>query len=38
MKIKAKFWIENRGEVVSGVGKIALLLTVGSVRFNSTTG
>jgi molybdate transport system regulatory protein len=28
MKIKAKFWIENKGEVVLGGGKIALLLAV----------
>ncbi len=28
MKVKAKFWIENRGEVVAGGGKIALLLAV----------
>ncbi len=28
MEIKAKFWIENKGEVVSGVGKIALLRAV----------
>ncbi len=29
MEIKAKFWIENKGEVVAGGGKIALLLAVG---------
>jgi molybdate transport system regulatory protein len=28
MEIKAKFWIENNGEVVLGGGKAALLLTV----------
>ena len=28
MEIKAKFWIENKGEVVLGVGKAALLLAV----------
>src|SRR4030043_2098594 len=28
MKIKAKFWIENKGEVVRGGGKSALLLAV----------
>ena len=28
MEIKAKFWIENKGEVVLGGGKAALLLTV----------
>ena len=28
MEIKAKFWIENRGEVVLGGGKTNLLLTV----------
>ncbi|MBS3906594.1 MAG: LysR family transcriptional regulator [Syntrophaceae bacterium] len=28
MEIKAKFWIENRGEVVLGGGKTALLLAV----------
>ncbi len=28
MKIKAKFWIENKGEVVLGCGKAALLLAV----------
>jgi molybdate transport system regulatory protein len=28
MEIKAKFWIENKGEVVAGGGKIALLLAV----------
>jgi molybdate transport system regulatory protein len=28
MEIKAKFWIENRGEVVLGGGKAALLLAV----------
>jgi len=28
MKVKAKFWIENKGEVVAGGGKIALLLAV----------
>ena len=33
MEIKAKFWIENRGEVVLGGGKAALLLAVG--RFGS---
>ena len=33
MEIKAKFWIENRGEVVLGGGKAALLLAVD--RFGS---
>jgi len=28
MEIKAKFWIENRGEVVLGGGKASLLLAV----------
>ncbi len=28
MEIKAKFWIENRGEVVLGGGKMALLVAV----------
>ena len=28
MKIKAKFWIENKGEVVLGGGKTALLLAI----------
>jgi molybdate transport system regulatory protein len=28
VEIKAKFWIENRGEVVLGGGKTALLLAV----------
>ena len=28
MEIKAKFWIENNGEVMLGGGKTALLLTV----------
>ena len=28
MEIKAKFWIENRGEVVLGGGKAGLLLAV----------
>jgi molybdate transport system regulatory protein len=28
MEIRAKFWIENKGEVVTGGGKIALLLAV----------
>ncbi len=28
MEIKAKFWVENRGEVVLGSGKAALLLAV----------
>ena len=28
MEIKAKFWIENKGEVVLGGGKTALLLTL----------
>src|SRR4030042_2235266 len=28
MKIKAKFWIENKGEVVLGGGKTVLLLAV----------
>jgi molybdate transport system regulatory protein len=28
MEIKAKFWIENKGEVVLGGGKATLLLTV----------
>jgi molybdate transport system regulatory protein len=35
MEIKAKFWIENKGEVVVGGGKTALLLAVdrlGSIR------
>jgi len=29
MEIKAKFWIENKGEVVAGGGKIALISAVG---------
>jgi len=29
MEIKSKFWIENKGEVVLGSGKTALLLAVG---------
>ncbi len=29
MEIKAKFWIENKGEVVLGGGKTALLQTLG---------
>jgi molybdate transport system regulatory protein len=29
MEIKVKFWIENKGEVVAGGGKIALFLAVG---------
>ena len=33
MEIKAKFWIENNGEVVLGGGKTALLLAVD--RFGS---
>jgi molybdate transport system regulatory protein len=33
IEIKAKFWIENRGEVVLGGGKTALLLAVD--RFGS---
>ena len=33
MEIKAKFWIENKGEVVLGGGKAALLLAVD--RFGS---
>ena len=33
MKIKAKFWIENKGEVVLGGGKTSLLLAVD--RFGS---
>ncbi len=33
MEIKAKFWIENKGEVVLGGGKTALLLAVN--RFGS---
>jgi molybdate transport system regulatory protein len=33
MEIKAKFWIENRGEVVLGGGKTVLLLAVD--RFGS---
>jgi molybdate transport system regulatory protein len=33
MEIKAKFWIENKGEVVLGNGKTALLLAVD--RFGS---
>lgn len=28
MEVKAKFWIENKGEVVLGAGKAALLLAV----------
>jgi molybdate transport system regulatory protein len=28
MEIKAKFWLENKGEVVTGGGRIALLLAV----------
>ncbi len=28
MEIKAKFWVENKGEVVLGSGKAALLLAV----------
>ncbi len=28
MEIKTKFWIENRGEVVLGSGKTALLLAI----------
>jgi len=28
MQIKAKFWIENKGEVVVGGGKTALFLTI----------
>ena len=28
MEIKAKFWIENKGEVVLGGGKTALLITM----------
>lgn len=35
MEIKAKFWIENRGEVVLGSGKTQLLLAVdrlGSIK------
>jgi molybdate transport system regulatory protein len=28
MEIKAKFWIENKGEVVLGGGKVGLLLAV----------
>ena len=36
MEIKAKFWIENRGEVVLGGGKTALLLAVD--RFGSIQG
>ena len=28
MKIRVKFWIENRGEVVLGDGKTALLMAV----------
>ena len=28
VEIKAKFWVENRGEVVLGSGKAALLLSV----------
>ena len=31
MEIKAKFWIENKGEVVVGGGKTALLLAVDRV-------
>ena len=33
MEIRAKFWIENKGEVVLGGGKTALLLSVD--RFGS---
>jgi len=33
MEIKAKFWVENKGEVVLGGGKTALLLAVD--RFGS---
>ena len=33
MEIKAKFWIENKGEVVLGAGKAALLQAV--YRFGS---
>ncbi len=29
MEIKSKFWIENKGEVVLGGGKTALLLAIG---------
>ncbi len=28
MEIKAKFWIEHKGEVILGVGKTALLLNI----------
>ena len=28
MEIRAKFWIENKGEVVAGGGKVALVLAV----------
>jgi molybdate transport system regulatory protein len=28
MEVKAKFWIENKGEVVLGAGKTALILAV----------
>jgi len=35
MEIKAKFWIENKGEVVLGGGKTALLLRwIGLAPFN----
>lgn len=33
MELKAKFWIENKGEVVLGGGKASLLLAVD--RFGS---
>ena len=35
MEIKAKFWIENKGEVVLGGGKTALLLAVDRLGFHS---
>jgi molybdenum-dependent DNA-binding transcriptional regulator ModE len=35
MEIKSKFWIENKGEVVLGGGKTALLLAVD--RLGSTS-
>ncbi len=28
MEVKAKFWVENKGEVVLGAGKTALILAV----------
>ena len=38
MEIKAKFWIENRGEVVLGGGKAALLQDGGPAGLYSTGG